>query len=52
MAETTEERQERLAKRRERDRRSTKADNKSRERERVRRVAETDEQKQERKISS
>ena len=42
--------QERLAKRRERDRArpSTEPDDKSRERERVRRVAETDEQKQER----
>ena len=43
MAETAEERQERLAKRRERDRRSTEANNKRRERERVWRMAETDE---------
>ena len=47
---TAEERQERWAKRRERDRarRSTEANNKRRERERAQRVAETDKQKQER----
>ena len=48
--ENAEERQERLAKRKDRDRarRSTEANNKRRERERAQRMAETDKQKQER----